>query len=106
MYKEKYRMKKRFIIACIIVITMLIPSISYGATDDYTLAMEYVANHDGCYKVTRLTTVSQGGYKGRVKGQKWRVKYPKKVKKGKKVTCYIIEQNHDIKAMVCCGVIK
>ena len=99
-------MKKIFII-CIITLTLIFSSVaSYGATSDKQLAQNWVNNHGGDYTITKVVTISKGGTKGNVKGTKWTVKYPKKVKKGKKVTVYMIEKNGDVCAMVCCGKVK
>lgn len=99
-------MKKAFVI-CIIALVLMFSSVaSYGATSDKQLAQNWVNNHGGGYTITKVVTISKGGKKGKVKGEKWTVKYPKKVKKDKKVTCYMIEKNGDICAMVCLGKVK
>ena len=99
-------MKKAFAI-CIITLVLMFSSVaSYGATSDKQLAQNWVNNHGGGYTITKVITISKGGKKGKVKGTKYIVKYPKKVKKGKKVTVYMVEKNGDVCAMVCLGKVK
>lgn len=98
---------RKTIIICIIALVLTLSSVtSYGATSDKQLAQNWVNNHGGGYTITKVITISKGGTKGKVKGTKYTVKYPKKVKKGKKVTVYMIEKNGDVKAMVCLGKVK
>ena len=96
---------KRIIISVIIAL-MLTTCTTYAKSNDYDIAKQWVKNHDGKYTITKVVTISKGGKKGKVKGTNWTVKYPKKVKKGKKVTCYMIEKNGDVCAMVACGKVK
>lgn len=99
-------MRKIFII-CIIALVLIFSSVaSYGATSDKQLAQNWVNNHGGDYTIEKVITIAKGGTKGKVKGTNWVVKYPKKVKKGKKVTCYMVEKNGDVCAMVCLGKVK
>lgn len=99
-------MKKIFIV-CVIVSMLIFSNVaSYGATSDYQLAKNWVNNHNGNYTIEKVITISQGGTKGKVKGTKWIVRYPKKVKKGKKITCYMIEKNGEVYAMVALGKVK
>ena len=99
-------MKKVFLI-CIITLALAFLSVtSYGATSDKQLAQNWINSHGGGYTITKVITISKGGTKGKVKGTKYIVRYPKKVKKGKRVVCYMIEKNGDVKAMVCCGKVK
>ena len=99
-------MKKVFLI-CIITLALAFSSVaSYGATSDKQLAQNWVNNHGGGYTITKVVTISKGGTKGKVKGTRWTVRYPKKVKKGKRVVCYMIEKKGDVKAMVCLGKVK
>ena len=76
------------------------------AKSNKALAKEWAKAHGGGFKIKKLVTISKGGEKGKVKGTSYIVKYPKKVKKGKRVVCYMIEKNGDVKAMVCCGKVK
>lgn len=96
---------KRIIISVIIAL-MLTTCTTYAKSNDYDIAKQWVKNHDGKYTITKVVTISKGGTKGKVKGTKYIVKYPKKVKKGKRVTCYMIEKHGDICAMVCLGKVK
>lgn len=99
-------MRKLFII-CIITLALIFSSVaSYGGTSDYQLAKNWANKHGGGYTITKVVTVSKGGYKGQVKGTKWRVKYPRKVAKGKRITVYMIEKNGDVYAMVALGKVK
>lgn len=99
-------MKKTFII-CIITLTLIFSSVtSYGGTSDKQLAQNWANNHGGGYTITKVITIAKGGTKGKVKGTNWTVKYPKKVKKGKKVAVYMVEKNGDVCAMVCLGKVK
>lgn len=98
---------RKTIIICIVTLVLTLSSVaSYGATSDKQLAQNWVNNHGGGYTITKVITISKGGTKGKVKGTKYTVKYPKKVKKGKKVTCYMIEKKGDVCAMVCLGKVK
>lgn len=94
------------IIILVIVSLMLTTCTTYAKGNDYDIAKQWVNNHGGKYTITKVITISKGGTKGNVKGTKYIVRYPKKVKKGKKVTCYMIEKNGDVYAMVCCGKVK
>ena len=96
---------KRIIISVIIAL-MLTTCTTYAKSNDYDIAKQWVKNHDGKHTITKVVTISKGGTRGKVKGTKWAVKYPKKVKKGKKVTVYMIEKNGDVCAMVCLGKVK
>lgn len=99
-------MRKTFII-CIITFTLILSSVaSYGGTSDYQLAKNWANNHGGGYTITKVITVSKGGYKGQVKNTRYIVKYPKKVKKGKRITVYMIEKNGEVYAMVALGKVK
>lgn len=70
------------------------------------------AKRKGTVYIEKVVTKSVGGYKGRTTGKhKYSVRYPKKVKKGKKVNVYFIwnPKNNapdDIVAMVCLGIVK
>ena len=76
------------------------------AKSDKAIAKEWAKAHGGNFKIKKLITISKGGKKGKVKGTSYIVKYPKKVKKGKRVTCYMIEKNGEVYAMVACGKVK
>lgn len=61
--------------------------------------------------VEQINTVSKGGYKGKVTGKKWNVKYPVKVKKGNKRVVFLVynPRNNacdDVVCMVTCHRIK
>lgn len=94
------------VIVLMIVLFMLTTCITYGKNNDYQIAKKWVKNHKGKYTITKVITISKGGTKGKVKGTKYIVRYPKKVKKGKKVICYMIEKKGDVCAMVACGKVK
>ena len=96
---------KRIIIS-VIVALMLSTCTTYATNSDYELAKQWVKNHDGKYTITKVVTISKGGTKGNVKGTKYIIRYPKKIKKGKRVVCYMIEKKGDVVAMVCCGKVK
>ena len=99
-------MKRIAVIVISVMVAMSVTSFSFAGTSDKQLAEQWANSHGGGYTITKVVTVSKGGKKGQVKGAKWTVKYPKKVKKGKKVTVYMVEKNGDVKAMVCLGKIK
>lgn len=96
---------KRIIISVIIAL-MLTTCTTYAKSNDYEIAKQWAKNHGGKYTITKVITISKGGKKGNVKGTKYIVRYPKKVKKGKRVVCYMIEKKGDVCAMVCCGKVK
>lgn len=97
---------KKIIIAAIMFMLLAVVPVSAGTKSDYQIAKDWATSHGGGYYIEKVITVSKGGYKGQVKGTKWTVKYPKKVKKGKKVSVYMIEKSGDVKAMVCLGKVK
>ena len=94
------------IITLVIVSLTLTTCTTYAKSNDYEIAKQWAKNHGGKYTITKVVTISKGGTKGNVKGTKYIVRYPRKVKKGKRVVCYMIEKNGDVKAMVCCGKVK
>ena len=68
-------------------------------------------NRKGTVYIETIKTKSKGGYNGRTIKGNYYIKYPKKVKKGKKVTVYFIwnpNNNYadDVVAMVCLGKVK
>ena len=68
-------------------------------------------NRKGTTYIETIKTKSDGGYKGHTINGHYLVKYPKKVKKNKKVTIYLIwnPKNNscdDVVAMVCLGKVK
>ena len=96
---------KRIIITAAIIIAMTIATTgTASAGTDYDLAKDWKAKHCKSGHIEKVTTTAQGGYKG--KAGKWTVKYPKKVKKGKKVKVYMVVKGGDIKAMICLGKVK
>jgi predicted transcriptional regulator YheO len=97
---------KKAIIVLLLVVIFSTCDISHGATSDKQLALNWANSHGGGYTIEKVITVSKGGKTGKVKGTKYIVKYPKKVKKGKKVTCYMVEKNGEVYAMVCLGKVK
>ena len=100
-------MRRTVIIAVLVTVIMAFSGIaSFAGTSDKQLAENWANSHGGGYTITKVITVSKGGKTGQVKDTKWTVKYPKKVKKGKKVTVYMVEKNGDVYAMVCCGKVK
>ena len=99
-------MRKALIICTIIIMFMFSSVASYGATSDYQLAKNWANKHGGGYTIEKVITIAQGGYTGKEKGTKWRVKYPRKVAKGKKVIVYFVEKKGDVCAMVCLGKVK
>ena len=100
-------MKRVLVVMMVVVIAVVFTTGTASAkTNDLQLAKNWAKNHGGGYTIEKVITVSKGGAKGKVQGTKYVVRYPKKVKKGKKVTCYMIEKNGDVKAMVCLGKVK
>lgn len=100
---------KKFTIIIITIImsfTCLVVPANASSKSDYQLAKEWKAKHCPKAHIEKVITISKGGYKGKVKGTKWTVKYPKKVKKGKKVIVYMVEKKKDVVAMVCLGIVK
>ena len=83
------------------------PVVSHAsAKTDHDLAVAWAAKNCKGATIERVNTTSKGGKVGRVNGTKHTVKYPKKVKKGKKVAVYMVEKNGDVRAMVCLGKVK
>ena len=69
------------------------------------------SNRIGTVYIEKIKTKSKGGYEGRTIKGNYYVKYPKKVKKGKKVTMYCIWNPYnnacdDVVAVVCLGKVK
>ena len=96
---------RRLIIALAIILTMVTPSFA-SSQSDYDLAKAWANKHCKGATIEKVNTTAKGGYKGKVNGTKYTVKYPKKVKKGTKVKVYFVEKKGDIKAMVCLGKVK
>ena len=99
-------MKRRMVTLVLVLAMMLSTTCAASAASDYDLAKSWANKHCKGATIEKVVTVSQGGTKGKVKGGKWTVKYPKKVQKGKKVTVYMVEKKGDVKAMVCLGKVK
>lgn len=100
-------MKKILVVIVMVVIAVVFTTGTASAkTSDKQLAQNWANNHGGGYTIEKVITIAKGGTKGKVKSTNWIVKYPKKVKKGKKVTCYMVEKNGDVCAMVCLGKVK
>ena len=95
---------KRIIVTAVLMVVLMTSTVS--AATDKDLADAWRDKHCPKAKVVKVVTISQGGYKGKVKARGTTVKYPKKVKKGKKVTVYMVVKNDDVKAMVCLGKVK
>lgn len=62
----------------------------------------------GIVYIVKVKTVSKGGHNGKVKGTRYVVGYPKKVKKGKKVNVYLVYNPYtnncdDVVAFIACG---
>ena len=87
------------------------------AKDRYTEPIKVVdmgkvpKKRKGKVYIERVKTVSDGGYKGHTTKGKYFVRYPKKVKKGKKVTMFFVwnPKNNacdDITCVVCLGIVK
>lgn len=66
-----------------------------------------IGNDNNVIYIERVKTKAISKTKGRVIGTRYIVKYPKKVKKGKRYTVYMVyDENCEITAMVCLGKIK
>ena len=96
-------MKKR-IITIVLAAMIAAAPVTASAASDYDLAKDWQTKHCKGGHIEKVNTTAQGGYKG--KAGRWSVKYPKKVKKGKKVKVYMIVKGGDVKAMVCLGKVK
>ena len=122
-------MKKVLVVMMMVVIAMVFSTGAASAkTSDLQLAKNWAKAHysepikvvnefkvpskrKGTTYIEKVRTVSDGGTKGHTVKGKYIVKYPKKVKKGKKVTMYFIwnPKNNacdDVVAVVCLGMIK
>lgn len=122
-------MKKVIIFTVVMVIAVVFSTGAASAkTSDLQLAKNWAKAHysepikvvsefkiptkrKGTTYIEKVRTVSDGGKKGHTVTGKYFVKYPKKVKKGKKVTVYFVynPKNNacdDIVAMVCLGKVK
>lgn len=97
-------MKKLIVLVVIAVMMITATCTAAAGTSDKELAQEWARDHCKGAKIEKVVTVSKGGYKG--KAGKYTVKYPKKVKKGKKVRVYMVVKNGDVKAMICLGKVK
>ena len=96
-------------VVVMVLVAMMFFATTCGASaksSDYELAKEWANAHCNGAVIERVVTKSKGGKKGVVKGTKYTVKYPKKVKKGKKVVVYMVEVNGEVEAMVCLGKVK
>lgn len=122
-------MKKVIIFTLVMVIAVVFSTGAASAkTSDLQLAKNWAKAHysepikvvnefkvpskrKGTTYIEKVRTVSDGGTKGHTVKGKYFVKYPKKVKKGKKVTMYLVwnPKNNacdDVVAVVCLGMIK
>lgn len=60
----------------------------------------------GIVYIAKVKTISKGGKVGKIRGTKYKVRYPKKVKKGKKVNVYWVYNPYgcgEVVAIVTCG---
>ena len=83
----------------------------YNTTIKVVNEYKVPSNRNGVCYIEKVKTKAKGGYEGRTIKGNYSVKYPKKVKKGKKVTIYLIynpnsNYSDDVVAMVCLGKIK
>lgn len=83
----------------------------YNTTIKVVNEYKVPSNRNGICYIEKVQTKSKGGYNGRTINGNYSLKYPKKVKKGKKVTVYLIynpnsNYSDDIVAMVCLGKVK
>ena len=70
-------MKKILVVIVMVVIAVVFSTGTASAkTSDKQLAKNWAKNHGGDYTITKVITVANGGYKVKVKGTKWTVKYP------------------------------
>lgn len=95
---------KKIITAITITMMLAASTGTASAASDYDLAKDWKAKHCKSGHIEKVNTTAQGGYKG--KAGKYTVRYPKKVKKGKKVKVYMIVKGGDVKAMICLGKVK
>ena len=119
------------LIAFVIIVTFFFVNTSFAnasTKNDLTLAKNWAKTHysesikivsqdkvpknrKGTVYIEILKTKSDGGRNGHTIKGNYYVKYPKKVKKGKKVTMYCVwnPKNNicdDVVAVVCCGKVK
>lgn len=79
----------------------------YSMHDVKVVNRGQVGNENNVIYIERVKTKAISKTKGRVIGTKYTVKYPKKVKKGKRYTVYMIyDTNLKITAMCCFGKVK
>lgn len=83
----------------------------YNTTIKVVNEYKVPSNRKGICYIEKVQTKSKGGYNGRTIKGNYSVKYPKKVKKGKKVTVYLVynpnsNYSDDVVAMVCLGKVK
>lgn len=98
---------RRLVIALVVAVMVAVTcSPAFGATSDYDLAKAWMNKHCKGGHIEKVNTTAKGGYKGKVNGTKYTVRYPKKVKKGKKVRVYMVVKHGDVEAMVCLGKVK
>lgn len=95
---------KKIITAAVITMMLAASTCTASAGTDYDLAKDWKAKHCKSGHIEKVNTTAQGGYKG--KAGKYTVKYPKKVKKGKKVKVYMVVKNGEVEAMICLGKVK
>jgi len=93
------------IIVMVVVMVVMMTSTAFAGTDK-DLAESWADKHCPKAKIVKVVTISKGGTNGKVKGSKWTVRYPRKVKKGKRVNVYMVVKGDDVKAMVCLGKVK
>lgn len=100
-------MKHKLVSIILVLAMMMSTTCMASASTDYDLAKDYMNKHCKGGHITTLNTTAKGGFKGKVKGG-GTVRYPKKVKKGKKVKVYLVfkKGESECDAMVCLGRVK
>lgn len=116
-----------FIIAMVVAIVFS-TSATNAKTNDLQLAKKWAKSHynapikivnefkvppkrKGIVYIEKVRTISDGSRKGHTIKRKCRVKYPNKVKRGKKVTMYFVWNPKtnicdDVVAVVCLGIVR
>ena len=102
-------MKKAIATVLVAVVMILAPAGVHAGTSDYDLAKAWMQAHAKGGHIETLNTTAKGGYKGKVSGKgRGIVRYPKKVKKGRRVKVYLVfkKGENECSAMICLGKVK
>lgn len=116
-------MKKTIITMIMIMLFLIAPVHAYANNTDLDVTITWVNSHYSAHNIAivnygeasddnntiyveKVKTKAMSKNKGKIIGTNDFIKYPKKVKKGKKYTVYMVYDDFDLIAVICCGKVK